>query len=147
MPPGAQQACQPQQPRRLQQSSRPSRASAGGLTAPARGGAAFRGWRPGGGTPTKQARLPPITPVQQGGASGSAQGPAPPLPAPQRELDLAEEAAATDREVVEDSVFASILQTAYFAMADAEEAARQAARVPVQPATEEPAGGSLWTYL
>ena len=95
----------------------------------------------------KQPSLPPITPVQQGGASGSAHGPALPPAAPQSELDLAEEAAATDREVVEDSVFASILQTAYFAMADAEEAARQAARVPAQPATEEPAGGSLWTYL
>ena len=97
--------------------------------------------------PVKQPRLPPLTPVQQGGASGSAQGPAPPPPAPRSELDLAEEAAATDREVVEDSVFASILQTAYFAIADEEEAARQAARVPEQPATDEPAGGSSWDDL
>ena len=92
--------------------------------------------------PAKQPSPPPITPVQQGGASGSAQGPAPPPPAPRSELDLAEEAAVTNREVVEDSVFASILQAAYFAMADEEEAARQAARVPQQPATSEPAGGS-----
>ena len=101
----------------------------------------------GEATPAEQPQPPPITPVQRGGSSGSSQGQAPPTPAPQNELQLAEEAAATDREVVEDSVFASILQTAYFAMADAEEAARQAARVPAQPATEESAGGSLWTYL
>ena len=98
-------------------------------------------------TPAGQPRVPQLTPAQQGGASGSAQGSAPPLPAPPSELDLAEEAAATDREVVEDSVFAIILQAAYFAMADEEEAARQAARVPQQPATSDPAGGSLWDDL
>ena len=97
--------------------------------------------------PAKQPRLPSPTPVQQGGASGSSQGPAPPPPAPRSELDLAEEAAVTNREVVEDSVFASILQAAYFAMADEEEAAQQAARVPQQPATGDPAGGSLWDDL
>ena len=68
----------------------------------------------------------------------------PPQPAPRSELDLAEEGAATDREVIEDAIFASILQAAYFAMADEEEAAQQAARVPEQPVTDEPAGGSLW---
>ena len=101
----------------------------------------------GGQPPDQQPRLPPITPVQKGGASGSAQGPAPPQPDPRSELDLAEEAAATDREVVEDAVFASILQTAYFAIADEEEAARQAARVPEQPASDDPAGGSSWDDL
>ena len=70
-----------------------------------------------------------------------------PLPAQQSELDIAEEAAITNREVVEDSVFASILQAAYFALADEEEAARQAVRVPQQPATSDPAGGSLWDDL
>ena len=85
----------------------------------------------------KQPRLPPHAPVQQGGASGSAQGPVQPPPAPQSELDLAEEAATTDREVVEDAICAS-LRTFL------EEAAMQAARVPEQPATSEPAGGSSW---
>ena len=95
--------------------------------------------------PAKHARLPPpITPVQQGGASGSAQDPVPPPAAPQGELDLAEEAATTDREVTEDAALARALQAAYFALADEEEAARQAARVPAQPVTGEPAGGSSW---
>ena len=94
--------------------------------------------------PAKQARLLPIIPAQQGGASGPAPGPPPPSAALRSERDLAEEAAATDREVVEDPVSASIIQTAYLAIADEELAAQQAARVPVQPATGEPAGGSSW---
>ena len=101
-----------------------------------------------GEQPPRQAtKASPNHPRPEGGASGSAQGPAPPQPAPRSELDLAEEAAATEREVIEDSVFASILQTAYLAVADEEQAARQAARVPEQPASDEPAGGSSWDDL
>ena len=95
----------------------------------------------------EQLQPPPFTPVQQGGSSASSQGLAPPTPAPQNELQLAEEAAATDRGTDEDAILASILQDAYFEEADEEQAAREAARVPEQPATDEPAGGSLWTYL
>ena len=98
-----------------------------------------------GGQPPNQ--LPPITPVQTGGATGSAQGPAQPPPPPAGELDLAEEAAATERQLVQDTVFASILQAAFFDAADEEQAARQAAQVPVQPASDEPAGGSSWDDL
>ena len=64
-----------------------------------------------------------------------------PLLAQQSELDIAEEAASTDREVAEDAILAHALQTAYFALADEVEAARQAARVPQQSATSEPTGG------
>ena len=97
-------------------------------------------------TPAGQPRVPQLTPALQGGASTSAQGSVLSLPAPPSELDLAEEAAATDREIVEDSILARILQAAYLDAADEEQAAQQAARVPEQPATDEPAGGSLWTY-
>ena len=98
-------------------------------------------------TPAEQPQPPPITPVQRGGSSGSSQGQAPPTPAPQNELQLAEEAAATDREADEDSILASFLQDAFVEKADEEQAAPQAARVPEQPVAEAPAGGSSWTYL
>ena len=90
---------------------------------------------------------PPITPVQTGGATGSAQGPAQPPPPPAGELDLAEEAAATERQLIKDAVFASILQAALFDEFDKEQAAQQAAQVPAQPASDEPAGGSSWDDL
>ena len=92
-----------------------------------------------------EGRLPPFTPAQQGGASGSSQHPVPPSAVPHTELDEAELTAALDREGIEDEVFASILQAAFYDLADAEEASRRAAaQVPSQPATSEPAGGSLW---
>ena len=76
-------------------------------------------------------------------------------PATQNELDFAEEAAATDREIVEDASLASFLQAAFSDNADPEQAAQQAtqvpeqaaqqaARVPEQPGRYDPAGGSLW---
>ena len=78
-------------------------------------------------------RLPPATPVQEGGATGSA--------ASQCELDVAEE----------DAAFARALQVIFDTSEDeelmAQPAARHTARVPGQPAEDEPAGGSLWTYL
>ena len=80
-----------------------------------------------------------MTPVQEGGAAGSA--------APRSKFDLAEEAASTSREVAEDALSANTLQAVYFAEADEEEATRQAVRVPQQPATSDPAGGSLWDDL
>ena len=70
-----------------------------------------------------------MTPVQEGGAAGSA--------APQQELDLAEE----------DAAFARALQAVYFALADEEQGVQQAtpptARVPGQPTKGGPAGGEL----
>ena len=66
--------------------------------------------------------LPPMTPVQEGGAAGSA--------APRSKFDLAEEAASTSREVAEGALSANTLQAVYFAEADEEEATQQAARVP-----------------
>ena len=70
-----------------------------------------------------------------------------PLPAPQSELDIAEEAASTDREVAEDAALAHALQTAFFAFADEVEEATPTARVPQQSATSEPTGGSSWDDL
>ena len=64
-----------------------------------------------------------------------------PLPAQQSELDIAEEAASTDREVVNDAILAHALQTALYAFADEEEETTPTARVPQQSATSEPTGG------
>ena len=105
----------------------------------------------GGQPPNLPSQLPPITPVQTGGATGSAQGPAQPPPPPGGELDLAEEAAATERQLIQDAAFARKLQDALFDEFDKEQAAKQAAQqaaqVPTQPASDEPAGGSSWDDL
>ena len=72
----------------------------------------------------------------------------PPTPAPWSELQLAEEAAASNRQMDEDTNLASLLQAAFTQSADEEsQLAPETIRVPGQPAPEAPAGGSLWTYL
>ena len=90
------------------------------------------------------ARLPPRTPTQRGGSSGSAQGSKQPPPAPSSEVVFAEVADNSDQEVNQDVALVQALQANFVTFTDEVEAAQRAARVPKQPAMRRPAGGSLW---